>query len=314
MRIRTARTPLPQTSWTTDRGACKFAEVNGPVATDVEELRALVFGGTSGIGARTAELLAANGSQVLIAGRRQREGDELARRLGERAAFIRCDVTLESDVVRAVAEAVDRFGGLDALVNSAGGGVPEPRGIVAVDLEITEATLRVHLLGVIASMKHAAPIMMEQRSGSIVNIASLGGLVAGWSALSYSAAKAAVIHLTRCAAVELGEVGVRANSISPGPVVTGLFGKSHPAIDPSEADRRAGRLEVLFESLVRPWQPYPRMCVADDVARAAIWLASDASSFVNGHDLVVDGGISAGRPLSSSEGTREKINAVLAGE
>jgi NAD(P)-dependent dehydrogenase (short-subunit alcohol dehydrogenase family) len=281
---------------------------------EVDNLRALVFGGTSGIGARTAELLAANGSQVLIAGRRQREGEDLAYSLGERAAFIRCDVTLESDIARAVAEAVDRFGGLNAVVNSAGGGVPEPRGIAAVDLGITEATLRVHLLGVIAAMKHAAPIMVEQRSGSIVTVASLGGLVAGWSALSYSAAKAAVIHLTRCAAVELGEFGVRANSVSPGPVMTGLFGKGHSALDPSDADCRAGRLETLFESLVRPWQPYPRVAVADDVARAVVWLASDASSFVNGHDLVVDGGISAGRPLSSSEGTREKIHAVLKGE
>jgi NAD(P)-dependent dehydrogenase (short-subunit alcohol dehydrogenase family) len=288
--------------------------MNEPVATAVDGLRALVIGGTSGIGARTAELLAANGSRVVIAGRRQREGEELAHRLGERAGFVRCDVTLESDVAHAVGETVERLGGLDALVNSAGGGVPEPRGVAAADLEITEATLRVHLVRVIAAMKHAAPIMIEQHSGSIVNIASLGGIVAGWSALSYSAAKAAVIHVSRCAAVELGEFGVRVNSISPGPVITGLLGKGRTASDPSEADRHAGRLETLFESLVRPWQPYPRVGVPDDVARAAVWLASDASSFVNGHDLVVDGGISAGRPLSSSEGAREKIKAVLAGE
>jgi NAD(P)-dependent dehydrogenase (short-subunit alcohol dehydrogenase family) len=209
--------------------------------TAVDGLRALVIGGTSGIGARTAELLAANGSRVVIAGRRQREGEELAHRLGERAGFVRCDVTLESDVAHAVGETVERLGGLDALVNSAGGGVPEPRGVAAADLEITEATLRVHLVRVIAAMKHAAPIMIEQHSGSIVNIASLGGIVAGWSALSYSAAKAAVIHVSRCAAVELGEFGVRVNSISPGPVITGLLGKGRTASDPSEADRPRGK-------------------------------------------------------------------------
>jgi NAD(P)-dependent dehydrogenase (short-subunit alcohol dehydrogenase family) len=160
-------------------------------------------------------------------------------------------------------------------------------------------------------MKHAAPVMIEHGSGSIVNVASLGGLVAGWSALGYSAAKAALIHLTRCVAVELGEFGIRVNCVSPGPVATGLLGKS-AGLDPADADRSAANLETLLERLVRPWQPYPRLSVPDDVARAVVWLASDASSFVNGHNLVVDGGISAGRPLSASDGNREKIAAALA--
>jgi NAD(P)-dependent dehydrogenase (short-subunit alcohol dehydrogenase family) len=280
-------------------------------ATRVGGLRALIFGGTSGIGARTAELLAADGASIVVAGRREREGEELASRLGGRAAFVGCDVTVESDVARAVGCAVDRFGRLDVLVNSAGGGVPEPRGIVSADLERTETTLRVHLVGVVAAMKHAAPVMIEHGSGSIVNVASLGGLVAGWSALGYSAAKAALIHLTRCVAVELGEFGIRVNCVSPGPVATGLLGKS-AGLDPADADRSAANLETLFERLVRPWQPYPRLSVPDDVARAVVWLASGASSFVNGHNLVVDGGISAGRPLSASDGNREKIAAALA--
>src|SRR5262245_52769801 len=271
-----------------------------------EGLRALVIGGTSGIGARTAKLLAERRAQVVIAGRRRREGEELVSRLGNRAEFVRCDVTVESDVARAVSHTVDRFGGLDALVNSAGGGVPEPRGIAVADLATTEETLRVHLLGVVAAMKHVAPVMVAQRSGSIVNIASLGGVRAGWSGLSYSAAKAALIHLTRCVAVELGEYGVRVNSVSPGPTLTGIFGKS-AGLDPLEADGWAGTLESLFESLVRPWQPLPRMAVADDVAQVVVWLASDGSSFVNGQDLVVDGGTSAGRPFSASDGEREKI-------
>jgi NAD(P)-dependent dehydrogenase (short-subunit alcohol dehydrogenase family) len=287
--------------------------MNTAPATVVSGLRALVLGGTSGIGARTAELLVANGAYVVVGGRRQREGEELANRLGARAAFVRCDVTVEADVARAVADVVDRLGGLDALVNSAGGGVPEPRGIASADLVTTEASLRVHLVGVIAAMKHAAPVMLERGSGSIVNIASLGAVVAGWSALSYSAAKAALIHLTRCVAVELGEFGIRVNSVSPGPVVTGLLGKS-AGLDPSDADLRAARLEALFESLVRPWQPYPRVGVTDDVAEAVVWLTSDASSFVNGHNLVIDGGISAGRPLSASHGNREQISAALVGD
>jgi NAD(P)-dependent dehydrogenase (short-subunit alcohol dehydrogenase family) len=280
------------------------------LAVDLGGLRTLIIGGTSGIGARTAELLVESRSHVVIAGRRRREGEELAGRLGDRAAFVHCDVTVESDVARAVSSAVDRLGGLDALVNSAGGGVPEARGIAAADLATTEATLRVHLVGVVAAMKHAAPVMVAQGSGSIVNIASLGGVLAGWSALSYSAAKAGLIHLTRCVAVELGEFGVRVNSVSPGPTLTGIFGKS-AGLDPGVADGRAGQLETLFESLVRPWQPFPRMALADDVARVVVWLASDGSSVVNGQDLVVDGGISAGRPLSTSDGDRERIKAAL---
>jgi NAD(P)-dependent dehydrogenase (short-subunit alcohol dehydrogenase family) len=281
-------------------------------AADLAGLRALIIGGTSGIGARTAELLAESRSQVMIAGRRQREGEALVSRLGDRAEFVRCDVTVESDVARAVSYAADRLGGIDALVNSAGGGIPEPRGIAAADLATTEATLRLHLVGVVAAMKHAAPLMIAQESGSIVNITSLGGVRAGWSSLGYSAAKAGLIHLTRCVAVELGEFGVRVNSVSPGPTLTGIFGKS-VGLDPGESDCRAGRLETLFEGLVRPWQPFPRMAVPDDVARVVVWLASDGSSFVNGQDLVVDGGISAGRPYSASDGNREKINALVTG-
>jgi NAD(P)-dependent dehydrogenase (short-subunit alcohol dehydrogenase family) len=273
---------------------------------------ALVIGGTSGIGARTAELLVAEGGRVAIAGRRHAEGKAIADRLDGLADFVSCDVTVESDVARAIAFTVDRFGSIDALVNSAGGGVREQRGVAAAELGALEATVAVHLGGVIAAMKHAAPRMVEQRSGSIVNIASVGGRLAGWSALGYSAAKAAVIHVTRCAAVELGESGVRVNSISPGPILTGIFGKS-VGLDPADADRRARELESLFESLVRPWQPIPRAGVADDVARAAVWLASDASRFVNGHDLVVDGGICAGRPFSTSHAHRERIASALAG-
>jgi NAD(P)-dependent dehydrogenase (short-subunit alcohol dehydrogenase family) len=121
-----------------------------------------------------------------------------------------------------------------------------------------------------------------------------------------------VIHATRCAAVELGETGVRANSISPGPILTGIFGKA-AGLEPAEADRRAGELEHLATSVLRPWQPIRRAGVADDVANAAVWLASNASAFVTGHDLVVDGGICAGRLFSASEAERGLVASFLRG-
>lgn len=270
---------------------------------------AVVVGGTSGIGARSAELLVLEGATVVIAGRRRAEGDALAERLGPPAMFASCDVLVESDLQQLMKVARERFGRIDALINCAGD--PAPTGSVAdLDLERFNRTLAVHLGGVVAGMKHVAPVMLEQESGSIVNIASIGGRLAGWTGLGYAAAKAAVIQVTRCAAVELGERGVRANSISPGPILTGIFAKG-AGVDPARADQRAGDLEPLFKSALELWQPLRHAGTPDDVAPAAVWLASDASGFVNGHDLLVDGGISAGRPISVQVAERSQMAQIL---
>jgi NAD(P)-dependent dehydrogenase (short-subunit alcohol dehydrogenase family) len=275
----------------------------------VDEQVAVVVGGTSGIGARTAELLAAEGAQVVIAGRRRAEGEALAARLGSPAMFLSCDVLAESDVKELITRTHERFGRIDALINSAGDAAPTG-GIADLDLDRFQHALAVHLGGVMAAMKHVAPVMVEQGSGSIVNIASIGGRVAGWTGLGYSAAKAAVIHVTRCAAVELGERGVRANSVSPGPILTGIFAKG-AGVDPAVADRRATDLAPLFTTALEFWQTIRRPGVPDDVAPAAVWLASHSSRFVTGHDLIVDGGICAGRPLSVSLAERAQMGPIL---
>jgi NAD(P)-dependent dehydrogenase (short-subunit alcohol dehydrogenase family) len=129
--------------------------------------------------------------------------------------------------------------------------------------------------------------------------------------MDYSAAKAAILQLTRSAAVELGEHGIRVNSISPGPVLTGIFAKG-AGLDPGEADRRAADLEPLFVAALERYQPIRRAGTPQDVAAAVLWLASDASSFVNGHNLIVDGGISTGRPASVSLGERAAMAQVFA--
>lgn len=269
----------------------------------------VVIGGTSGIGARIAQLAAAEGATVVIAGRREAEGAALATRLGPTSSFIAADVTRETDVAAVISHTVQRHGRLDSLINSAG--VAGFVGSIAdVELDDFRGMMAVHAGGVLAGMKHAAPVMIEQRSGSIVNIASIGGRLAGWTGHSYAASKAAVIHLTRSAAVELGEHGVRVNSVSPGAVVTGVFGKS-AGIDPAVADRTAGALEQVFSAVLQQWQPIRGAALPADIAPAAIWLASDASRLVNGHDLVVDGGISAGRPISVALGEGPQIGEVL---
>lgn len=140
----------------------------------------VVLGGTSGIGARVAALLAAEGATVVIAGRRRREGDELAGRLGPEVGFVTADVTVESEVAAVIAHTVERYGRLDSLVTSAG--VTGMVGSMAdVDLDELTRMMAVHAGGVLAGMKHAAPVMISQDSGSIVNIASIGGRLAGWT-------------------------------------------------------------------------------------------------------------------------------------
>lgn len=277
----------------------------------LENRVAVIAGGTSGIGARAAELFVAEGGAVVVGGRREKEGKELATRLGQNARFVRADVAVESDVEVLIAYAVAEFGGLHVLVNNAGFGRTPPGGLASTDLECFWTVMAVHVGGVLAGMKHAAGVMCEQGSGSIVNTASTGGHLGGWTGTDYGAAKAAVLQLTRSAAIELGEHGVRVNSVSPGPIPTGIFGKAY-GMDPADADRTASQLAPVFLDALENHQPTRRVGTPDDVAQVMLWLASDASSFVNGQDIAVDGGILAGRPLSVSVAERQTLGAAFA--
>lgn len=271
----------------------------------------VISGGTSGIGAEAARLFTAEGSWVVVGGRRKAEGNDLAAELGPRARFVPADVTVESDVEGLVTHAVAEFGRLDVMINNAGVGGGSPGGLDSIDLEHFWTVLRVHVGGVLAGMKYAARVMLEQGSGSIINTASIGGQLGGWTGTGYSAAKAAVIQLTRAAAIELGEHGTRVNSVSPGPIPTGIFGKA-AGMDPADADRTAEQLAPAFLDALESYQPLRRAGTAGDVAQAMLWLASDASSFVNGQDIAVDGGITAGRPASVPAAERRKLAAVFA--
>lgn len=269
---------------------------------------AVITGATSGIGRRTAEVFVEHGARVVLAGRRTDLGEEIAAGLGDNACFVRADVTVEDDVAAMIGLAVERWGRLDCLFNNAGG--PAPVGsIEGVPLDGFRAAFEVLVSGVMLGMKHAAPIMKKQGAGSIINNGSVAAHRAGLSSsMSYGAFKAAVNHLTRCVAMELGEAGVRVNSISPGGIATGIFGKA-AGLDQAAADRSA---EVAKQALAT-LQPIPRAGLPDDIANAALFLASDESTFVNGHDLVVDGGLIAGRRFSESEASRKALFAALAG-
>jgi NAD(P)-dependent dehydrogenase (short-subunit alcohol dehydrogenase family) len=272
---------------------------------------ALVTGGTSGIGAATAALFVREGARVVLTGRRVAEGEAVARALGPKARFVRADVRSEDDVRAAIAFTAETFGRLDVLFNNAGS-LPTAASLVDLDMAAFGDAWALMVASVAAGMKHAAPVMIAQGGGSIVNMASVVGHQAGIGSIAYSTAKAAVLHLTRCAAIELGEHGIRVNSVSPGPVITGIFGKSLGRAD-DVADRTADDVRAALEAFLPEVQPLPRVASPDDVAHVVAALAGDGFAHVTGHDVVVDGGSLAGRTMRMTRGHLAHFGNALAG-
>jgi NAD(P)-dependent dehydrogenase (short-subunit alcohol dehydrogenase family) len=267
---------------------------------------AIVTGATSGIGRRTAELFVEEGASVVFTGRRRAEGQSLAARLGSAGRFVEADATLEDDWKRVIGEATGTFGRLDVLFNNAGGPAPTG-GIAGITVAGFDAAMALLVRSVMLGMKHAAPVMMAQSSGSIVNNGSVAARRAGYSSsMVYGAAKAAVNHLTRCVAMELGEHNVRVNSISPGAIATGIVAKAL-GMDAAKADAIAESIKGAYAKV----QPIPRAGLTDDIAQCAVWLASDRSSFVNGIDIVVDGGMIGGRMYSQHQESLKQMKAAL---
>jgi len=250
----------------------------------------IVTGATSGIGKRTAEFFASEGARLVIAGRREEQGRAVAQSIGAHCSFVRTDVTLEADVKALIEFTLARHGRIDCLFNNAGGPAPVG-GIEGIPADGFDAAIALLLRSVMLGMKHVAPVMTRQRAGSIINNGSIAGTRAGYSSsMIYSAAKAAVIHLSKCVAMQLGEHCVRVNSISPGGIATGIFGKAL-GLPIEKAEQTAEALKAGLAGM----QPIPRAGLTDDIASAAVFLASDESTFVNGLDLVVDGGVVCGR-------------------
>lgn len=266
---------------------------------------AVITGGASGIGEATVRLFTEEGACVLIADIQDEKGWRLGDELGESTEYLHADVSREVDVKAAVGRAIDRFGRLDCMFNNAG--IAGPTGpIEKVTVEGFDEAVGVLLRGVFLGIKHAAPVMKRQGSGSIINTSSVAGIRTGYGNHVYSAAKAAVIQLTRSVAMELGESGVRVNCICPGFIATPLIGRAR-GLSQQEADKMVGEIEAAFENA----QPIRRPGLPLDIARAALWLASDESSFVNGHSLVVDGGVVGGRSWSDYQAAIAELKARL---
>jgi NAD(P)-dependent dehydrogenase (short-subunit alcohol dehydrogenase family) len=267
---------------------------------------AIVTGATSGIGRKTAEIFVAEGAKVVTCGRRAELGRALEQQLGRDVCiFVEADVTKEADVERVIGTCVEHWGRIDCLFNNAGGPAPVG-GIETIPVDGFDAAMATLVRSVMLGMKHAAPVMMKQQSGSIINNGSVAGLRTGLSSsIIYSAAKAAVIHLTKTVAMQLGEQNVRVNSISPGGVATGIFAKALGA--GANADATAEKVKAGLAKM----QPIPRAGLPEDIAHAAVFLASDESTFINGHDLVVDGGVVGGRLWSVHQQALQGMRAAL---
>jgi len=245
---------------------------------------AVITGAASGIGAATAQRFCREGAAVVVADLNDAGGRavvEACVAAGGRAAFQRTDVSAESDVAAAIARAVDVYGRLDVMFNNAGlGGAIGS--IVDIPVDDWDRTQGVLLRGVFLGMKHAVPRMRTGGGGSIISTASVAGLRGGAGPHAYSAAKAAVINLTRSVALEVAKDNIRVNCICPGGIHTPLIGQRFPGTD----EQLAQMLTVI--------QPLPRAGTPDDIAAMALYLASDEACFVTGTAMVVDGGFAAG--------------------
>lgn len=254
---------------------------------------AIVTGATSGIGEKIAEVFVERGATVIATGRRQTEGAILQQRLG--LTFIRSDVSKDENVAALFEETLRRFGRIDCLVNNAGSTAPVTP-MADLDMEVFDRVMSVNIRGVVVCLKHAAAAMIPRGQGSIINIASIAGTRGGFTGYPYSASKGAVLAVTRSAATELGEKGIRVNAISPGGIVTGIFGKN-AGLEGSKADTVTDAVRGIFARL----QPIPHAGETIDIANAAAFLAGDEARFVNGHDFVVDGGLTT-RVVGWTEG------------
>ncbi|KAL6893761.1 hypothetical protein ACP4OV_007859 [Aristida adscensionis] len=251
---------------------------------------AIVTGGASGIGAAAARLFASSGATVVIADIQDELGAAVAASAG--CAYMRCDVTDEAQVAATVGAVVTAHGRLDVMLSNAG--VLLPTGsVMDMDLAALDRVMAVNFRGAAACVKHAARAMVARRGegagggggGAIVCTASVASLQGGFGPASYTASKHALLGLVRAAAGELGRHGVRVNCVSPGGVATPMS-CALMGVGPEELEALTVPHNVLRGKVLR----------AEDVAEAALFLASDQAAFVSGHNLVVDGGTTAVNP------------------
>ncbi|OBI83524.1 SDR family NAD(P)-dependent oxidoreductase [Mycobacterium sp. E740] len=260
---------------------------------ELEGRIAVVTGGASGLGEGLVRRFCAEGANVVVGDIDRDGGARLVADLGDAIRFVETDVAEVEQVSRLVATAVEEFGGLHVMVNNAGVSGKMFGKFLDDDLADFHRVMAINVLAVMAGTRDAARHMAEHGGGSIINFTSIGGIQAGGGVMTYRASKAAVIQFTKSAAIDLAHHEIRVNALAPGNIRTAIVRKSATGEDL----QRLEQFEAKIREQMRNDRPLKREGTVDDVAEAALYLASDRSKYVTGTVLPIDGGTSAGKVI-----------------
>jgi NAD(P)-dependent dehydrogenase (short-subunit alcohol dehydrogenase family) len=264
------------------------------MSTELANKVAIITGGARGIGAATARQFLNEGARVVIADVDRDQGEELAAELGSDCTFKHADVASRDDLAHLIEFTTEEFGGLHIMFNNAGISGRMVPSLLDEDFADFHRIMEVDLLGVMLGTQLAARHMKEHGGGSIINTTSIGGLDAGRTVLSYRAAKAGVVHFTKCAAIDLAEHGIRVNCIAPGGIPTPLL-----SVAAGDSTNQNDAVALAIREVMAQDRPLTITGAAEDIANAAVFLGSERSRYITGVVLPVDGGMTAGNPRNA---------------